>query len=342
LLRRTYSEPLRAALIRLVPALFAAAAVHVLAADPLPAMAAEVSNVTVSGLSSGAYMAVQVHVAHSALVKGVGALAGGPYYCAKGSVWSASFNCMTPGRWTPLPSIAALRTEVEALASAAHIDSPANLASARVWLFSGTQDRTVLRPVVMALRDFYASYGVQPVVLADKPAGHAMVTEAAGSDCATTAAPYINDCDFDAAGELLKHLLGPLAPASVKPGGRLLHFDQRPFASGARMDEAGYVYLPQSCQTERCRLHVAFHGCRQGAEAIGDQFAREAGYNRWADTNRLIVLYPQTVSSYSWFGFNPRGCWDWWGYTGRQYHTRDGAQIRAVKAMLDRLGEPRP
>jgi hypothetical protein len=39
----------------------------------------------------------------------------------------------------------------------------------------------------------------------------------------------------------------------------------------------------------------------------------------------------------SWYPFNPRGCWDWWGYTGAAYHTKDGAQIRAVWAMLERL-----
>jgi len=39
--------------------------------------------------------------------------------------------------------------------------------------------------------------------------------------------------------------------------------------------------------------------------------------------------------------FNPRGCWDWWGYTGPDYHTHTAPQIHAVKAMLDRLGEKR-
>ncbi|HET9044902.1 MAG TPA: hypothetical protein VFN70_17220, partial [Burkholderiales bacterium] len=92
-----------------------------------------------------------------------------------------------------------------------------------------------------------------------------------------------------------------------------------------------------------------FHGCRQSVEAIGERFVREAGYNRWADTNRLIVLYPQTISRNGWgmaglrwsFVFNPRGCWDWWGYTGNQYMTRSGPQIAAVKAMVDRLAAPR-
>jgi hypothetical protein len=195
-----------------------------------------------------------------------------------------------------------------------------HLAGAPVWLFSGTNDQTVLSEVVKELQAYYALYGVKAKLVADKPAGHAMVTEDAGNkDCAVTRDPYINDCDYDAAGELLRHLLGPLKP---------------PVQAGAvREFDAAYAYVPKTCEHERCRVHVAFHGCRQS----GERFPREAGYNRWAESNRLIVLYPQIKAS---FFSNPRGCWDWWGYTGSAYATKDGAQIRAVRAMLERLSEP--
>jgi poly(3-hydroxybutyrate) depolymerase len=106
------------------------------------------------------------------------------------------------------------------------------------------------------------------------------------------------------------------------------------------MGDEGYVFIPEACESVRCRVHVAFHGCRQSADEIGERFVREAGYNRWADANRLIVLYPQTIKR-TWGIYNPRGCWDWWGYTGPRYHTKEGGQIRAVKAMLDRLSAPR-
>src|SRR5262249_60992994 len=39
----------------------------------------DLSTVTVSGISSGAFFAHQFHVAYSALVKGAGIVAGGPY-----------------------------------------------------------------------------------------------------------------------------------------------------------------------------------------------------------------------------------------------------------------------
>jgi poly(3-hydroxybutyrate) depolymerase len=112
------------------------------------------------------------------------------------------------------------------------------------------------------------------------------------------------------------------------------------------MADTGYAYVPRACAAGRCRVHVAFHGCRQSVESVGDAFVRHAGYNRWADLNAMIVLYPQTTSRSVWwpgagFVFNPQGCWDWWGYTGPDYHTKSGRQIQAVRSMLERLAQPR-
>ena len=313
-----------------------------LAADRLPAYGAAAASFTVSGLSSGGYMAVQMHVAHSSRVQGVGALAAGPYYCAQGSLWTAMSNCMRPGGWNPPPDINALKAHTERFAREGAIDSPAGLIDARVWLFSGTRDLTVGTRVVEALSEFYALFNAELLLVKDKPAGHAMVTENAGSACGETEPPFINDCDFDAAGELLRHSLKELAKPAVQDTGRLLVFDQREFADAyaISMADEGYAYVPRSCDSQPCRIHVAFHGCRQNAEAVGERFVREAGYNRWADANRLIVLYPQTIARW-WWVYNPRGCWDWWGYTGARYATKDAPQIRAVLAMVERLGSPR-
>jgi len=49
------------------------------AADPPPALGADPSRTSVSGLSSGAFMAVQYQVAFSGSVIGSGIVAGGPY-----------------------------------------------------------------------------------------------------------------------------------------------------------------------------------------------------------------------------------------------------------------------
>jgi len=284
-------------------------------------------------------MAVQFHVAHSGMVRGAAAIAGGPYYCAQGSLSTAYYNCMTPGLFTPIPTVSFLKAQTEAFAQAHAIDATSNLAGARVWLFSGTSDHTVEASVVQALRDYYTAFKAMPVLVADKPAGHAMVTEDKGNACATTEPPFINQCHYDAAGKLILYLIGAAQPSGAATG-RIVRFDQNEFAgsdaASISMAAQGFVYVPKTCDAAVCRLHVVFHGCRQDAAEIGERFVQEAGYNRWADANRLIVLYPQTIARYYPL-FNPRACWDWWGYTGPLYHTVNGPQIRAVKAMIDRL-----
>jgi poly(3-hydroxybutyrate) depolymerase len=102
-------------------------------------------------------------------------------------------------------------------------------------------------------------------VVGDKPAGHGMITADAGNACSVTAAPYINDCDYDAAGELLAHLLGKLH-AGKAVASSVIGFDQTPFGGhDISMAEEGYVYIPQVCRSERCRVHVAFHPRHRGA-----------------------------------------------------------------------------
>jgi hypothetical protein len=34
---------------------------------------------------------------------------------------------------------------------------------------------------------------------------------------------------------------------------------------------------------------------------------------------------------------NPKACWDWWGYSGSNYDTREGPQIKAMMAYVDAL-----
>jgi poly(3-hydroxybutyrate) depolymerase len=325
------------------------------AAEPLPAYGADLSQTTVSGVSAGAFMAVQFHVAHSSMVIGAGVIAGGPFGCAEGSLRTALRRCVRQQSEMSAEEVSRLKATAEALAREAKIDSTTELAKSRVWTFSGTQDPFVSPAIVSAVGSFYAGYVDAQRLrhVGTIPATHAMVTRGYGAACSTMERPFINDCDFDAAGELLAYLLGPLQPPSAQEEGALIAFDQNEFADASAyrysMAEHGYAYVPQRCASARCRVHVAFHGCLQHAEATGDVFVRHAGYNRWADTNNLIVLYPQLTSRWGWnpkrgsgFVFNPMACWDWWGYTGTEYDTQAGSQIKAVRDMLQRLASPRP
>ena len=87
---------------------------------------------------------------------------------------------------------------------------------------------------------------------------------------------------------------------------------------------------------EACGLHIAFHGCQQSTAFVENAFANSSGYNEWASSNNLLVLYPQVDSSRV-APLNPLGCWDWWGYTDENYATRAGAQVSVVSALVDSL-----
>ena len=309
------------------------------AADELPYMQLDPTGTTVSGLSSGAYMAVQVHIANSSSIIGAGAIAGGPYFCAEGQLYIALNRCMQT--YLGQPDANALLSRARTIAASGRIDPLDNLADDRVYLFSGTRDTTVTRPVMDAARDFYRSAGVTEQSIKyvnDIAAGHAFIAEGSQNACGVTESPYINDCNYDQAGDLLRHLYGALAPPGEMHAANLLTFDQSEFLTDPEshgMASTGFLYRPTACmEGEHCRLHIAFAGCKQTPADIGDLYARTTGFNRWAESNRLVILYPQSSVSQG----NPNGCWDWWGYDGPDYHTKSGRQMTAIINMAARLG----
>jgi hypothetical protein len=314
-----------------------------LAADPLPPYHGDPSQTSVSGLSSGAFMAVQYQVAYSGSVVGAGVVAGGPYYCAAGNILNATI-CMGQVPFVP-PNPALMVTAAAGFASLNQIDSLSNLKKARIYVFSGTKDTVVYQQAVDATVSFFEQAGVPQsnlLYVNSVPAGHAFIAPSFGNVCADNAAPYINHCEidkkkYDQAGALLQQIYGTLNPPAHSLSGRILPFDQREFATSATgMADTGFVYVPKSCdQGATCKVHVAFHGCKQSAAVVGDDFYANTGYNYWADTNNIIVLYPQVNAST--VPFNPDGCWDWFGYTGPDYALKSGSQLTAVHAMVSRL-----
>jgi poly(3-hydroxybutyrate) depolymerase len=171
-----------------------------------------------------------------------------------------------------------------------------------------------------------------------------VITPSYGNDCDANAAPYISKCSvdnhgYDQAGAILAHIYGALAPRADEPKGRIVEFSQRDFAGDMTgMAETGYLYVPKACKPgAKCKVHVAIHGCQQGAESVGEKFYAHTGYNQWADSNHILVLYPQVNKSL--LPVNPSGCWDWWGYTGADYAEKSGPQMKAIMDMVDRLAE---
>jgi poly(3-hydroxybutyrate) depolymerase len=288
-------------------------------------------RITVSGISSGAYMAGQLHVAYSGLIEGAALLAGGPYFCAEGSVTRGIGPCMQGGDL----DAGALAGRARAFAESGDIDPVAHLAGDPVWIFIGTLDEQVSHEVAEAAAAFYRELDAEVTLVDDVEVVHGMPTEDSGNACDSFASPFLQNCDYDAAGELLARLDGTAAGRS-EPAGELVGIPQPGGPDAGMLDEA-LLYVPAACAAgASCGVHIAFHGCSQSSAFVGEAFAADAGYNQWADSRRLLVLYPQVDSSKI-APMNPYGCWDWWGYTGDEYATKRGAQPKVVKATLDLL-----
>lgn len=307
-----------------------------LAAQPLPSLKIDKSQTTVSGLSSGGYMAVQLHVAYSAdFRKGAGVIAGGPFYCAQGSVSNATGRCMASPSGIPVSTLVNLTND---WASQGLIDPLSNLQNSRIYLFSGTLDSAVKPGVMDKLQSYYSSVAptAQVVYKKDLAAEHAMVTDDHGNACSVKAAPYINNCNFDLAGAVLQQLYGSLNarnPAALAEG-NFVEFNQAAFVTGHGMASTGWAYVPQACQaggSATCRLHVVLHGCKQNLSDVQQQYVRNTGYNRWGDSNNIVMLYPQTSLTAT------NSCWDWWGYDSANYAKKSGPQMVAIKAMVDQI-----
>ena len=331
---------MRASLIALLAAVAACASPP--PGGELPRLNLLPGSLTVSGVSSGGYMATQYQVAFSRDVAGAGVIAAGPWLCAQGILTRALRDCLAGD--TGGPDDTTLVAALRASAAIDAVDDPAGLAADRIWMFHGAKDDVVGAAVSDSLLRFYKAFVPLERVryVTRVPAAHGFPTLDEGGSCGAGDAPWILACGYDAAGEMLKHLYDGLAPPSAEITGTLREFGQARYVERglASMAETGFLFVPKECaEGAPCRVHVVFHGCGQGIGKIGRTFARQAGYGRWADANRIVVLYPQVEAS-AVRPLNPRGCWDWWGYSGVDYAAKRGAQLSAVHRMLEALGAP--
>jgi poly(3-hydroxybutyrate) depolymerase len=340
------------------------------AAERLGRYPVDPGRVSVSGISSGAFMANQLHIAHSSEIMGAGLVAGGLYGCAVFAVsgervvslaTQAVFQCMqAPER---LKTAETYRARIADFAERGWVDDPDGLRGDRVYIFTGGADSVVSPGTVEVGAAVYRSLGVDgdDLVFVDRTldAGHSWVTESFGKSCQANETPFINNCVYDQAEAILEHIHGPLKPArpaSEPLSGRFVEFAQSEFTAGHQprtlgMDEVGYLYVPASCASgrgRRCALHVALHGCMQSVGQVGDVFYRNVGLNEWADTNEIVVLYPQADTilvkdlpeprADALLATNPAGCWNWWGYAGdERYLLKDGFQVAAIHGMIQRI-----
>lgn len=295
--------------------------------DPAPALRIDPARITVSGISSGGQMAHQLHIAHSDLFSGAAIIAGGPFGCAQGSVATAFARCIatTGGKLTAEEFI----SEIGGAAGQGLLADTKHLANDRVWLFHGSLDKAVAGELSDILRDVYLAFvpADNIVYVNDVPAAHNFPARGTGHACGAVEPPFVGNCDYDAAGQLLAQLY-PGLKAPVGPARVVLSTVELAAADGAGLEETAFLYVPAKCAagSEACALHLVLHGCAQSSAKLGTAFIEQSGYLPWAEANGIVLAFPQIATSV----VNPMGCWDWWGYTGPDYRWRDGAQMKLL------------
>ena len=336
----------------------------------LPTYIVKPNGHSVSGLSSGAFMAVQLHIAYSESFIGAGIIAGGPYRAVESvritglanqdsNVMSAEYICMTPLTPRCAPNAADL---AEKARDTPDIDDPVDMAKQKLYFFTGTADTVVSSIVVKRTRDFYKALGASDANIQffdNIAAGHAILTDNPEDTALNlNKPPYINNGGFMQSHRILEHIHGPLRVPGTGLPGELRRFSQKEFVGGdftvSSLDEYGYVYVPKAvCDgAAATAVHIALHGCKQGYSYVnfaagradtaneppfGNRYITTTGYNTIAESNNIIVLYPQVTGMDGGSAQNPDGCWDWWGYTGPDYYSRKAVQICAIHKMLRRL-----
>jgi poly(3-hydroxybutyrate) depolymerase len=311
----------------------------------LPALNVDTTNITVSGLSSGGVMAVNLGYAYSATFRGVGVFAATPYLCQYHYPYQ---NCQN-NNTISASMLATMQATIDNW-NGGVIDPTSNVETQQIYLFTGTKDATVGVNPMLALQTQYLNNGVPQVSLVQSAnTAHVFPTDfaAAGNNpCGASLPPYIANCKYDGAKAVLTKFYGTLNARNNAPSpANYLEFSQREFTANPGMSDTGWVYVPASCAARtKCKLHVALHGCTQNYATIGDRYLKNTGYTRWADTNNMIVLFPQarvdpTLYQTPANGLvgNPNGCWDTVGFYGANYAQKSGAQLSAIKAMVTRL-----
>lgn len=292
-------------------------------------------QVSISGLSSGAAMALQYAVAHSSSIIGVGLVAGPTWDCAEGDLGRATQVCLK-GQGTPQARIALARQ----FAATGKIDSlPGNTTSAlkHSFVFQSPEDEVINPGSGQANVDFLSALtGVAPTVDpgrseggSDK-AGHGIISPNGTDPCSGRGQNFIRRCGGeDNPAEILSTIYGGGMPDATNrkavPDSDLWEFDQQPFVDALKNEGAsvsgdyvwwyqsgksterenldlaptGYIYVPTAvCGQGKppCRVHVALHGCAQAPKL----FAQKSGYNDWAEYYRTIIVYPAIKARQPW------------------------------------------
>lgn len=170
------------------------------------------------------------------------------------------------------------------------IDKVGNLHQRQVYLHVGANDTVVGVHSTLALQKQLEHFTHEDHIstVFTPGAEHVFPTDfdaEGNSACGEVKPPFIANCGYDGAGEVLKWMYGDLKPR--KDGnlnGSLIRFSQTGKYGTAGMDDTAVLYVPKDCKdgSHVCKLHVVLHGCEQSQVNIGSTYVDNTGYTKWA------------------------------------------------------------
>jgi len=321
--------------------------------SPLPRLQIDTKQISVSGISSGADFTVQFHVAFSDVLMGAGVFAGEPYHCAvtrfKDDPPKIPYDhCKTYPNWVNVTLLGEYAKEEENQGNISPLD---NLIDHFIYLYRGEKDPIYLPGSVENTGEFYKLFlksGTQVLLENTVPSLHCIPTVNYGTPCGIEGDPHgIERCNYDGAGICLSHIYQktPLKPPGMATDDNLFDFDQTLYFGSVfpGLADIGWIYVPQKCQVPSianpCKLHVFFHGCGMdySIPSFNFTYVKHAGFNYWAESNEMVVLYPQMGGYKNGTTQQKAGCWDSYGDTGADYCLKKGVQMATVRRMINAI-----
>ncbi|CAL8074274.1 unnamed protein product [Orchesella dallaii] len=307
--------------------------------------------ITLSGFSSGGSFAQQLYLSYSSLIHGIAVFSHTYYRCGPVTSRQEEYDnaCTKLGnrRVSELYDPNNALNDIQNYYAQRLIENPANLVNKPLYVYAGTRNWLFTADMSLRILQVFEPHIRNPKVIRTVVQDANLTLPTARADFPPCSGPQnslqLGNCGLSGPLDALQFLLGEPAirqPATAVRLEPLLTFDQSEFFYGASstrydMDSVGYLYVPRICGSNQvdCLIHFYFHGCSVGRQFTGEDHIRNSGYLEVAETNGIIMVFPQAIASAE----NDIGCWDSYGFTGSLYATQRGSQVTAVRNMISRI-----
>ncbi|ODN00255.1 hypothetical protein Ocin01_06416 [Orchesella cincta] len=301
-------------------------------------------QITLSGFSAGASMAIQTHLSHSSLFSGLAVFSQVFYHCGHRSLIDFGIRCSKTGLGLFPYSVSNSISDAKEYDRKGLIDPLVNVAKQQIFIWTGDLDAYIPSDMAKKNVEFYKGVGVDPNNIRFtifKNASHLIPTDDFGPACNEDAGDslYLGNCNYPGVYHAFSYILKNNSLAQAVPHqAQLMMYNQSAFYPNGNikdvaMGTAGFIYIPKQCETQQCRLHLNFHGCNEWPPHIAEQYILHSGFLPVAEANGIIVVFPLTTKVPK----NMDGCWDFFSYTGSNFATKKGAQIQVIERMLNKI-----